>query len=605
MPNNSGFLEVIELLRNGELVRAGTANRAPSQIDQNVRYLRDLFEAAALGETVYARARTVEVDAQVGQPVFYNGQTLRYERALSQINIDEATGTFTHAPSAQVWGVIVTKHNSTKADILLNGVADIDLSQSVVGTPATGLYYLSSSVAGRLVQQRPPAGVTVLQVAGAAEGGKYTCYVNTKFHDILESHRHFKFTLACVPAGDYTDSLSGSQEIDSPNDAIEGWLPADHASFGGKAPAGAVYGYNIKESKLASVWPPQPVEGCYLEWNRGEAFDRMGMGVPLGEDQLCVIDRNGIWWMSDCYDDAPWPNDYVSVSPVEDDSIAECPRTLSSVMTLWFTKPVFSNTGTWVSSLRAADGSGLTITCVDNGEAETVGHLLIDFDLALVVASDTTTGHLAIKEINNEGKLLRGPIVESLSVTGSGVEVSSNVTPIDGKNYGNISLNIELDLVSRDLPVESIRLLGAEEEHFEDTFGIGFPAGRDAAIRGLIRVAAGAALPAATTLKLRFWVLGRSSNAVPANIFSVSYRRIATPAVPTALPTSTAEVDLGDYPAANVTMGGANRYFVLDTDSFPIEAGEDVLFTLSRAGSTDGFNGDLQLLRQRGVFVPA
>ncbi len=62
MANDSGFLEIIELLRNGELVRAGTANRAPSQIDQNVRYLRDLFEAAALGETVYARGRTVDAD---------------------------------------------------------------------------------------------------------------------------------------------------------------------------------------------------------------------------------------------------------------------------------------------------------------------------------------------------------------------------------------------------------------------------------------------------------------------------------------------------------------------------------------------------------------
>jgi hypothetical protein len=598
-----GFLELINLLRNGELVNAGNTNRAPSQINQNVRRLRELFEDAMLGETIFARGRTVEADAKVGQPVYYNGATQRYERALAAVEVGD-DGQFYTAPSAQAWGVITLKHNSTSADILLHGAANVDFSESIVGTPTAGLYYLSNSVAGRLQKTRPPVGVTVLQLAGPVGDGTYACYVNTKFNDMLEAHRHFKFDLVCEPAGDHTPPGGGQRHVVTAGDAdVEGWLPADHAVFDGKAPEGAAFGYNLSASRLGSLWPPIPVDGAYLELNRGEAADKLGMGVPLGVDQLCIIDANGIWWMSDCYGDVPWPTDYVAESLNEAESISiECPRELAMTLTLWFSKPVFSSSGTWVSSLQTAAGSGLSLICPDNGEAATTGHLLLDFALELLVNETPSAGHLALKGIA-DGKFLQGPVVESLSVTGDYATLTSDVAAVDGKYYGNLNLSLDMSLEGRELPVESIRLIGADEEKFEDTFGIGFPASRDAAIRGLIRIPAGVTLAGGTQLKLRFWVLGRSSNSVPADIFNVTYRRIGTPSTPVALPTSAAEVTLGDYPADVVVVGGVNRYFVLETDSFTIAAGEDVLFTLTRAGATDGFNGDLHILRSRGVYV--
>ena len=48
--------------------------------------------------------------------------------------------------------------------------------------------------------------------------------------------------------------------ITDADDNLAGWLPADHASFNGKAPHGAQFGYNFKQhSSLANSWPPLPM----------------------------------------------------------------------------------------------------------------------------------------------------------------------------------------------------------------------------------------------------------------------------------------------------------------------------------------------------------
>ena len=136
----AGFIEIIKLIQDGDLVKAAIANRAPASNDQNIRYLRDLFEAAMLGETIFARCRTVEIDTKVGMAVFYNPVSQEFERALGNVEVN-AQGVFEMTTSSQVWGLIYRKLNSTKADILLHGVADIDLSQAIDGTPEAGKVY--------------------------------------------------------------------------------------------------------------------------------------------------------------------------------------------------------------------------------------------------------------------------------------------------------------------------------------------------------------------------------------------------------------------------------------------------------------------------------
>jgi hypothetical protein len=605
----AGFIEVINLIKDGELVRAAIANRGTIQTDQNVRYLRDLFEAAMLGETVFARNRTVEKDAKVGMAVFFDPVQQRFERAQGAVTVT-SEGALVTTTSTQVWGIIYRKLNETKADILLHGTSDVNLTEAIDDTPVPGsTYYLSNAAKGKLELQRPPVGVTVLQVAQQNADGTHNVYVNTKFHDLLEAHRHYKISLVAEPAGAVVPPAVGERHaIDEANDDLEGWLPADHASFEGKAPAGAAFGYNIAASQLRHLWPPMPIEGAYLEWNKGENKDLGGMSVPLGRDQLCVIDRNGIWWMSNCYGDVPWPTNFNGIASISNsESVIECPRYLFPQLTLWFTKPVFQTTGSCVLSLTAATDSGIIITCVDTGDPATAGHLLIDLDLSLAISSNTQAGHLAFKTIDANGRFTRGPVVESITAGTDNVTLSSNVDPSSGAYYGNVTISVDQSLDGNEIAVDTVRLDGAEEEFYEETIALGFRNGIDASFRGRINVPVGLTLPEGQRMKLRFWVLNRSTLNVPEDLFQLSYRRISEPSsllTPVALPTSVAETALAAIPATTVNVGGvANKYFTMESEPFEIAAGDIVLFTFSRAGNSDGHSGNVHLLRQRGIYV--
>ena len=85
----------IKYIKDGEPVSAGTANRPTQQLDQNIRYLWDIIQAANLGSTVYARSQTIKSDLQVGQPVYFNASTARFEKAYATTLNDSVTGYLT------------------------------------------------------------------------------------------------------------------------------------------------------------------------------------------------------------------------------------------------------------------------------------------------------------------------------------------------------------------------------------------------------------------------------------------------------------------------------------------------------------------------------
>ena len=74
----------VNLVRDGEQVKAGTPNRPLGQLAQNTDYLLSLIDAASLGATVFARSVSVEAGAAVGMPVYCNTATARFERALAR-----------------------------------------------------------------------------------------------------------------------------------------------------------------------------------------------------------------------------------------------------------------------------------------------------------------------------------------------------------------------------------------------------------------------------------------------------------------------------------------------------------------------------------------
>jgi len=598
------FQDIITLIQNGDPVNAGTINRALRQLDGNTKYVKQLLESALIGSTVFARSVVVETDALVGAPVYYNATNSRFERGLAATTLD-SDGELQTADSAQVWGVVFTKQNSTSADILLTGYAQLDLSAVVSGTVSAGIYYLSGTEPGTLVQQTPPVTVPILQYDG--DGG---VFVNPRLYDAFMDHKHYKFDLACRPSGDYTPPPLGDRHvITNPDTSIEGWLPADDAIFAGKAPYGAAFGYNLSASELNNLWPPVPIANAYIEWDKGELKDYMGMGIPLGSDGLAVIDANGIWWMSDCYSDVPWPVDY-SNAPISSSSSysLECPRNLQMKLTLWFARMSFMTSGNVVTSLRVAEDSTgfLSLVCVQSGDAATTGDLEISFNSNYTVDTATdTTGHIVFKDLVNS-QFKRGPVVDGITTSSSNVYLTSS--DVDSGVYrGTVNIALITSALGGELPVELVRLNGVTEENYEDVLGLGFPVGRNSEYRARFEVPAALDGVTSLTMAIRLKFLALASGSLPN--FTVSYRRVARPNPPathTPLPTTDTALVLSMAAAQAPTPMVKDDYLEVSTATFTVAPGDTVLFTVTRNGlGGDGFAGDVHMIDQRPVIVGA
>lgn len=605
----AGFKDLIRLIVDGELVNAGVSNRAVRELDSNVRYVKEIVETALMGQTLFSRFRTVDPTVNVGHAVFYNGLTQQFERAQAAVVTDPLTGTLIMAPSGYPWGIVSRKLSANKADILLQGVASIDMSNAIDGTPAAGMYFLSGVEPGKLVQQQPPVSVPVCLIAGPGETtGTTEVYVHTNLRDMLDNHKHYRFDLVTSPSGDTTPPSTGARHaISNADNTVEGWLPADDAIFEGKAPQGAVFGYNISVSAMANLWPPIPVDGSYLEWNRGEESFLLGMGVPLGRDDLVIINNDGIWWMSDCYGDVPWPTLLDTTSPVSlSASYNECPRDLHMKMIIWFTKPVFQNNTTCVLSLTPRTGSGLFVKCAGTETDARTGHLEIGLDLGLTMGRRDLPGYHAFKNLNATTKQFElGPVVEGLKAGTDNVTivpvVGEGVTDDDGFVYGKAVVNVTDSLSGLEMGVETVRLAGAYEAFVHEVIGLGMDPQKTSTFYGRIPIREYPDLPTGTKMKFRFWVLFRETGASPADLLSVSYRRIPLPIAtltPVALPTTDTDLTMD----TEIEDVNEDEYVLMETEAFDVAAGDTVMFSVTRSDA-DGYPGEIDILRKVGILV--
>lgn len=593
-----GFETFLQLIKTGDPVSPGSVNSPLAQVQRNAAYLKELIEAAALGSTIYAREVTVEADAQVGMPVYYNSQSQRFERALAQTDV--ANGILVTAASADVWGIVATKHNSTLADLLLYGYAELDISAAVSGTVAAGTYYLSGSALGYLTQQRPSVTVPVLK-----SDGNGNVLVNPRFVDFLDSHRHYRFELTCLPAG--TAVLAdGRWTITDADSTQTGWLPADDASFNGHAPVGAVFGYNIAaEAALQAAWPPLPASHVYLEWDRGTSADIGFQGVPLGTTGQCRIDRYGIWWLSDCETDVPWPSDWATVS--ESTSVSagyvECPRNTEMGLILWFTKLNFFTDATVVTSLASLD-ERLKIYCAGTTTEGSVGDLEIDLDLDLTLGVDTSTGYLAVKTLNGD-KLDRGPIASGVYATTANVILTSEFQTTDGDGntvyHGAIALGV-LSAATQELGATLVRLDGATEETVPVLY-VGLPADRETSFIVMFEVPADAPTEG-LALAYRARILGRTAGTLP--LLTVEYMVVARPTAGLVTPITVTE----DYNPVTIdtvaVLDASNEAVEATATAFSVVPGDLVYIRVTRTPGAeygDEYAGEIGLLQQVGVLT--
>jgi len=333
------FQERVNHILAGAPGRASSVSGPDRELERNIQYVKAIVDAFRLGETLYKRDAVIDPALEVGQPVYYNSINARFEAALAASQNDPATGTIVAADSADVWGIVAVKRSAAIADILLIGVAEIDISAAVDAGVSAGRYYLSAGEAGKLVQQRPAVSVFVLRATGNG-----MVMVNPQIKDFLTAHIHIQMELAVVPAGDCAvPAVDDPHVIATPDDTIRGWLPADHASFDGRAPEGAKFGYNMAaHPQLQSLWPPIPIGAVLLEMNRSDSVNGQQQVYGRVSSSLVQFDVNGIWWMSDCYNEAPWPVDCSTVVPSESSlSSASCPTEIQMGLILSFVQMAF------------------------------------------------------------------------------------------------------------------------------------------------------------------------------------------------------------------------------------------------------------------------
>lgn len=597
-----GFEDLLPLIAEGAPVSPGVANAPIQGLDQKIRYLYDLIQAATIGSTVYARQRTVEPAALVGMPVFWNTATAQFERALARTEAMPTNGALVTSESARVWGIIANKSDATLADILLFGYAPIDISAAVGSTPAPGVYYLSATTPGGLTQQRPPVSIVVLRVDGDGN-----VFLTPQFVDFLERHVHYKFALHCVPAGSVTPpEPGGTHTIDDPDTTRPGWLPAFDPIFQDRAPAGAAFGYNLSaHPDLNNIWPPIPTNQATLEWDRGIDKDVAATTIPPG---LCVMDRNGIWWMSDCYGDVPWPttlNTAASESSSASASVSEivCPRELAMSLTLWFTRLNFASDLVAVTSLHPGDDR-IIISCL-NGTPGTMGDLQIALNLDWVSQSGAA-GYQVFKGLNGN-TFSQGPVCEGIYSTSPNVTLSGATTrPLSNSEdaptlyQGPVQIQVSLS-PTQELEVQTYRLDQIEQEYFDDVPYLGFQPGQVSALRGLIYVPADTQI-VSPQLALRFVLLGRVLGTLPE--LTITARRLPRPSAgltPVQLPTDSDEFAVTIDTTGTLTA--SNQYVEAVSTPFAVDAGDVVLFALTRSAA-DSYSAEVGLLYSAGILSP-
>ena len=422
----------IKPIRNGEPVSAGTANRPVRQLEARTQYLKNRVDGLSQVSAIIAWDQPINSDALVGQPVFWDESLQRWDLAFADAEAD-SQGNYVATASARCRGIILDKPSSNSAHIVLYGIVPLEtLTNAIDGDVDPGVYYLSAQTPGKLVTQRPPVTCFVCEVLGPVTDCSDLPYafVSPQLREFQFDHTHYRFALTARPAGTTSPPLEGDvHEITDPDASLSGWLPANHESFGGHAPVGAQFGYNIAaDASLSRVWPPVPLSAVSVLWDKGR--DHVGATeVPLGRDGLVYVDTYGIWWMSDCYGDVPWPTDLdTSISEAANDSIsstAECPRAENMRISLVFLRNLLGASKSVVTILTPATGSAIKLTNCD-GDAATTGDLVADIDLDAAVENTADKDNpYVLKQVTSGLHFLSGPVV-------SGVKAGSDQVVISG-----------------------------------------------------------------------------------------------------------------------------------------------------------------------------
>lgn len=601
----------IKPIRNGEPVSAGTANRPVQQLETRTQYLKNRLDGLTQSSAMIAWDQPLHSDVLVGQPVYWDDENQHWDLAFADAAAD-TQGNYVATASSRCRGILLEKTSVNAGHVVLFGIVPLEtLTNALDGDVVPGVYYLSAQTPGKLTTQRPPVTCVVCEVLGPLNDCSDLPYVFVlpQLREFQFDHTHYRFSLTCRPSGTTSPPVEGdSHVITDPDESVPGWLPANHESFGGHAPVGAQFGYNLTaDTALSNAWPPVPLSAVSVLWDKGRELVG-ATEVPLGRDGLVYVDYYGIWWMSDCYGDVPWPTDLdTSISVSADNSIsssAECPRVEQMRIELVFLRNLLGASKSVVTSLAPADGSPLQLTNCD-GDAATTGDLKIGINLTEVV-EDTADedADLVVKEVTTGLHFLRGPVVAGIKAGSDQVVItatrSHNQDPEDTDSpliyQGIVTIDLDPSPGDRVLAPSLVRLGDAVERTYRDMPYIGFPDGRSSGVAGSYNTPY-AGLPTTPEVKVRLQLIALVTGTLPS--LTLGYKRVLRPdgtATPSSVPASF--TTLAVTTAVAVTAGDVIE---IDSAGFTVAAGDKVLAQLTRT-ATGGYLGEVGILRMDAIL---
>jgi hypothetical protein len=584
-------------------VDAATTNPPLGDLEQRDEHLKALIDALHLGESVYLWSVALEPGTHVGSLVYYDPSTRVYRPAKVGLSNTESG----ILQSAYAIGVVTTIRTATVGDLIIFGKVKFTDTTMVDDPTVSGIRYVSAVDAGLA----SAVAASISLPVGFWQAEEKTLLFHPATAGNASGHKHYRFELTAQPAGSVTGVYMEPHGFLSADPSLPGWLPADAPVFGGLAPLGAKFGYNIvRHPELLAAFPPVPLASAYIELY----FD--GIGASVVADDIVKVTPTGIWWMRDAWGWAPWSMDISAFGPQPSipyptDPQHPAPAALQYGhgymgidnpcpvrVILWFDRPAHFTNDAMVSSLSAKEGTPYRITdCAGNPASS--GDLLLDFKMDMLMEPETEPVDVALTRVVN-GKFRQGPSTATVRSRHPSIKVTG--APRGEAFTGDIVLDFDDPSRQRELDTALFSLEHAKQDKYQNLFFLSLPAGIDSAVRGRVDVPGSDA--ANSQLYLHLQLLATAPGTLPA--LSWSYRRMRVPGDRRTLvmPNNSAEVT---QPAVQLdsqldgTIAQSNVYFMVKLPNFAVQSGDTVFFTLRRG--VDSYVGNIGVIKVKAVMV--
>jgi len=353
-------------------------------------------------------------------------------------------------------------------------------------------------------------------------------------------------------------------------------------------------------------------------------------GLERVSSDFYVLDKNGIWWMTDCYNEVPWPTDLdttpqfssslssSSAALVSSSSLSSssgsfadagvCPVPNPMRIILSFIKMTFLTDKTVVTSLQPDEGQPLEYVNCDGVVAKT-GELFSRLKLKLLV-EDEYEGGQVIKGVTDDNKFKRGWATEGVIAGSDKVILSGTRTrllditsPAGSGNplvhQGLVIVDIQVDPTERELLPQLVVLGDAVERVYKGIAYLGFPTGRDSGVRAKFVVPA-EGLPLVPKLKIRAQLFGRGLGTM--TDMDTSYYISVRPT--TGSPTPIIAGDTALVMATNVAVN-PDEIHEIESEEISVTAGDTIFVSLERANAgTPVYDFEMGLVRLGAIIVP-